>query len=167
MKSFRSLAVCLIVLMLLAVCFVPVCFAVDAAKASDAISQAERDLGSAYAAVAEAEGAGANVSALLDKLNAGGVFLSEAHSAFEIGDYGGAFSSAVACSGAVGGVVDDAARLKENAGIAHNAVLLLTAVVSGIGVGVLLVCAFIFWRFLKRWYFRRVLEMKPEGAVVQ
>lgn len=67
-KCYKKIGVCSIVAMLLVVWFVPSCFAVDAGNASDAISKAERDLSSAYATVAEAEAAGANVSLLLSKL---------------------------------------------------------------------------------------------------
>src|SRR3972149_4144133 len=86
-KGCRSFFVCLTVLMLLAIWFVPDCFAVDAVGTNDAIGQAERDLSSAYVAVAEAEDAGADVSLLLNKLEGAGGFLSAAYSAFRAGDY--------------------------------------------------------------------------------
>jgi hypothetical protein len=166
MKRCRNLFVSLIVSMLLVVWLVPTCFAADAVEASNAIGQADRSLGSAYVAVAEADMAGANVSMLLDILDSAAASLSEANLAYRVGDYESAFSSAMACSNAVGGVVDDVVRLKVNAEIAHNAEVILTAFNSGIGIGVLLVCAFFGWRFLKRWYFKRILDMKPkvEGA---
>ena len=160
-------AVCLAVLVLFVVQFVPLCFAVSFDEAGEALRMAEQDLGSAFVAVAEAEGAGADVSVLLDKLDAAGVFLSEAHSAFKVGNYESAFSFAVACSSAVEGLVGEGAHLKVDAEIAHNASLFLTLIVSGIGVGVVLVCAFFGWRFLKRRYFRRVLDMKPEVEAAQ
>src|SRR4030042_449914 len=65
-KGCRSVFVCLTVFMLLAVWFVPACFAVDAVEANAVIGQAERDLGSAYVVVAGAEGAGADASVLLN-----------------------------------------------------------------------------------------------------
>ena len=161
-KSCRSIAVCLTVSMLLAVWLVPACFAVDAVEASGAIGQAERDLGSAYAVVAEAEGAGADVSVLLNKLGSAGDFLSEAYVAFRAGDYGNASLFAMECNHAVEGVAGDAARLKADAERAHSDRLLLTATASGVGLVLLLVFGFFGWRFLKRWYSRRVLDMKPE-----
>ena len=160
-------AVCLAALVLFVVQFVPLCFAVSFDEAAEAVGRAERDSGSAFVAVAEAAGAGADVSVLLDKLDGAGVFLSEANAAFRVGDYESAFSSAVACSSAVEGVVGDAARLKVAAEVAHNASFVLTLVVSVIGVAVILVCAFFGWMFLKRRYFRRVLGMKPEVEGVQ
>ena len=161
-KSCRSVAVCLAVSMLLAVLFVPVCFAVDAVEASGAIGQAERDLGSAYVVVAEAEGAGADVSVLLDKLGGAGDFLSEAYVAFRAGDYGNASLLAMQCTHVVEGVAGDAARLKADAERAHGDRLLLTATASGVGLVLLLVFGFSGWKFLKRWYSRRVLDTKPE-----
>jgi len=154
--------VCLTVLFLFVVQFVPLCFAVSSDEAGEAVKTAEQDLSSAFMAVAETEVAGANVSVLLDKLNAAGVFLSEAHSTFSAGNYESAFSSAVACSSAVEGVVGDAARLKMDVEVASVESLFLTTAGSVIGVGLVLILGFIGWRFLKRRYFRRVLEMKPK-----
>jgi hypothetical protein len=147
--------------------FLPTCFAISKVDASTAISQAEQDLGSAYTSVFEADAAGASVSALMDKLDVAGEFVSEAHSLFNLGDYDNAFTSAQACSSAVEGVVGEAARLKVDAEITHNAGLFLSAVVSGVGVGLFLLFAFFGWRILKRWYFRRLLDMKPEAEVAK
>jgi hypothetical protein len=158
-KSCGSVAICLIVLMLLAAWFVPACFAVDAVEANAAIGQAERDLGSAYVAVAEAEGAGADVSVLLNKLEGAGDFLSEAYSAFRVGDYENASVLAMECSNAVEGVAGDAARLKTDA---ESDRLLLSSVGSSVGLVLLLVFGFLGWKLLKRRYFKRTLDMKPQ-----
>ena len=165
-KGCRIIAICLIASMLLAVCLVPACFAVDIVEASSAISQAERDLGSAYVAVAEAEGVGADVSVLLNKLGSAGDFLSKAYVALRAGDYGNASMLAMECSHAVDGVAGDAARLKADADRARNDRLPLTVTESGVGLVLLLVLGFLGWKLLKRWYFRRALDMKPqvEGA---
>jgi hypothetical protein len=155
----------IVLLFLFMVQFVPLCFAGSSDEAGEALERAEQDLGSAFAAVAEAEGAGADVSVLLDTLDIAGGFLSEAHVAFSAGNYESAFSLAVACSSAVDGVAEDAARLKVAAEIAQSASFFSTLTVSGIGVGVAIVCACFVWWFLKRRYFRRVLDMKPEVEV--
>jgi hypothetical protein len=161
-KNCRSVAVCLIVSMLLVVWFVPRCFAVDAVEANGAIGQAERDLGSAYVVVGEAESAGANVSVLLNRLGSAGDFLSEAYVALRAGEYGNASSLAAECSHSVAGIAGDAARLKADAERARSDRLLFTAGGSGVGLVLLFVFGFFGWRFLKRWYSRRVLDMKPE-----
>jgi hypothetical protein len=162
----RSVAVCLIVLMLLAVWFVPCCFAVDDVEASGAIGQAESDLGSAYVVVVEAEGAGADVSLLLSKLSSAGDFLSEAYSAFRVGDYGSASALAMQCSSAVEGVAGDAASLKTDAESARSDRLVLTVVLSSVGLVLLIGFGFLGWVSLKRRYFKQTLDMKPqvEGA---
>ena len=161
-KSCRSIAVCLTVSMLLAVWLVPACFAVDAVEANTAIGQAERDLGSAYAVVAEAEGAGADVSVLLNKLGSAGDFLSEAYAAFRTGDYADANALAMECSSAVEGVADDAARLKTDAEAARSNRLLFAVVGSSVGLVLLVVFGFLGWKLLKRRYFKQVLGMKPQ-----
>ncbi|HLE75670.1 MAG TPA: hypothetical protein VI864_06460 [Candidatus Bathyarchaeia archaeon] len=166
-KTCRSVAVCLIVSMLLTVWLVPACFAVDAAEASGTIDQTEHDLSSAFAMVAEAESAGANVSALLNKLEIAGDFLSRAYAAFGTGDYENANSLAVDCSHTLKGLANDAASLKLDAEKAQGDRLLFTAMWSGMGEVSLLVLGFLGWKFLKRRHFRRVLDMKPQVEGVQ
>ena len=153
---------CMVILFLFSVEFVSLGFAVSYDEATGSLEQAEQDLGSAFAEVAAAEVAGADVSMLLDKLEVAGVFISDAHLALKIGDYDSVFSYAVSCSNAVDGVVEDAERLRADAEIDHRARLTATMVVSGVGVGLLVVFGLYGWRLLKRWYFKRVLKMKPE-----
>jgi len=157
----------LVVLMLLAVCFVPGCFAVDAVEANFAIDQAERDLGSAYVVVAEAEDAGADVSALLSKLGGASDFLSAAHVAFRAEDYVAASELAVECSRAVEGVAEDAAYLTADAEKARSDGLIFAVAGSSVGLVLLDVFGFLGWRFLKKRYYKRVLDMKPIVESVQ
>jgi hypothetical protein len=161
-KGYGSVAVCLVLAMLLVVWLVPACFAVDAVEASSAIGQAERDLGSAYAVVAEAEDARADVSALLSKLGGAGDSLSEAYAAFRTGDYAGASALAMECSSAVKGVADDAARLKTYAEATRSNRLFFAVLGSSVGLVLLAVFGFIGWILLKQRYLRRVLDMKPQ-----
>jgi hypothetical protein len=166
MKNLRNVIVCFAVLTLTTASFLPTCFAVDATEASGAIGQAEHDLGSAFAVVAEAESAGADVSVLLNKLENADDFLTEAYIAFRAGDYGNARLFAVNCSRAVEGVADDAARFNANAETARSDRLFLTVTESGAGLVLLLVLGFFGWSFLKKRYFKRVLGMKPEVETV-
>ena len=166
MKSSRNAAICLALLALTASWFIPACFAMDASEASDAINQAEQDLGSAYTVVAEAERAGVNVSVLLNKLESAGSFLSEAYAAFGAGNYQNASLFAVDCSRAVQGVASDAARLKVDAELSRSDTLLLTTVGSCVGLILILFLGFLGWWFLKRRHFRRVLDMKPTVEAV-
>jgi hypothetical protein len=161
-ESCRSVATCLIMLMLFAILCVPGCFAVDAAEASNTITQAESDLDSAYVAVAEAEGAGADVSALLSKLGGAGDFLSAAYAAFRTGNYSGADSLAMDCSSALEGVVRDSADLKAEAEAARGNGLVFNVVISLVGLVLLGVLGFWGWKLLKQRYFKQILDMKPQ-----
>ena len=161
-RKCKNVVMRLSLLILIITQFIPACFAVSSDEASDAIKQADRDLGSAFVAVAEAEGAGADVSVFLSKLGSAGDFLSEAYVAFRARDYGNASLFAMECSNAVESVARDGARLKADAEREHSDRLLLTAAWSGVGLVLLLVLGFFGWKFLKRWYFRRILGMKPQ-----
>jgi hypothetical protein len=161
-KFLRSVAICSITLVLLGVWLVPCCFAVDAAEANAAIDQAESDLGSAYVAVVEAESVGADVFALLDTLNGAGDFLSKAYVAFRSGDYANANALAVNCGSAVEGVAEDAALLKMDAEEAYSDRFHFVVLESGVGLVLLVVIGLVGWVLLKRRYFKRALEMKPQ-----
>jgi hypothetical protein len=155
-----AVALCLLILMIAQ--FTPSCFAVSFDEASEAINQADRDLRSAFSAVAGAEVAGADVSVLLGELESAGDFLSEAFVAFRTGDYENASLFAMECRNIVEGISEDGLRLKANAESAQRNKFFLTAAGSGVGLVLLLVFGYLGWRFLKRWYFRRLLSMIPQ-----
>ena len=157
-KSF----VCFVVFILVFSWFVHVCFAVDKVAVDGALVDAENDLVSAYVAVGEAEKAGANVSELLVKLRLAGTLLGQACNTNRTGDYDEAYSFAVNCSESVDGMVDEALGLKLEAEKAYSGRLFMTGVVSGVALCVFFVLGLFGWRFLKRSYLRRVLEMKPK-----
>jgi hypothetical protein len=116
----------------------------------------------AYEATATAEAAGANIEALLAKLELAGEYLSEAQVRFKVCDYESALMFAEDCSTLVEGLADQATRLSIDAKKAEDDGLFLTAAVSGIGLALFLLLAFLGWRVLKRRYLRQVLEMQPE-----
>ncbi|MGQ9640605.1 MAG: hypothetical protein ACUVUF_00585 [Candidatus Bathycorpusculaceae bacterium] len=126
------------------------------------LAEAENALVSAYVSVADANSVGANVSQLLVKLEYAGALLAEANNAYRVGDYERAFSLAINCSDAVNNVVQDALTLKSKAEEAHGQKMLFTAGVSSACLSVLFVLSLFGWRFLKKAYLKRVLEMKPE-----
>jgi hypothetical protein len=166
-RKYRDAFVCVFMLLIMVIWFVPVCFAVDGSEASNAIDHAERDLNTAYAEVAEADSAGADVSALLNKLNSAGIYLSEANAAFNAGDYESAIALAGNCSNAVSGVAGEAANLGSSTEVAHFNAVLSAVVVSIFGVIIVAVLGFIGWRFLKRRYFREFLDKRPKVNNVQ
>ena len=126
------------------------------------LQMAELRLNSAFAAVTKAQDAGADVGVLLEDLGVAGDFLAEAHLAFRSGDYDSASSLAASCETSVGGVVAEADRLGANAENAQTDSLILTGLFSGIGLTLLLVFGVIGWIILKKRFFDKVLEMKPE-----
>jgi hypothetical protein len=155
----------LMVSFLFLVTTLPLCLATDFDEADEAVRKAERDLGLAFVAVADAEEAGADVNELIFKLNEAGVLLSEAYYAFDAEDYEHAVSSARSASGVVTGVINDAATLKGFAEKSGNDVLIYSALGSGVGVVILLIFARFGWRYLNRRFSRRVSDMKPEGSM--
>lgn len=159
-KNFKVFVFCLF-LFLVVIQFVPSCSAVLSDDAADAISQAEHDLGSAFSAVSVAESAGANVSVLLTRLNVAGDLLSDAFVAFESGDYENARRLAVESSQGLEGIVVDADRLRVGAGSVNVNDRLLTFFISSIGLVLVVVLGLLGWKFLKKWYFRRIFSSKP------
>jgi hypothetical protein len=163
---FRKCSICLAIIVLFAFCFVPVGLAIGSNEADDALGRAEVDLGSAFAAVADAERAGANVTAFVGRLNYADGFLAEGYAAYRSANYESAISIAASCSSATEGIVDDAAYLKASAERARSDTALMTAVISGVGLTIFFILAFLGWRILKKFYSKRVLEFKPivEGS---
>src|SRR3972149_3365077 len=98
MTGFRTLGLVFAVSVLMISVTVHACFAVDEVEARGLMSQAEHDLVSAYAAVAAAKAAGANVSTLIGKLDEAGGLLARASGLLGVGDYGNASLFAVQCS---------------------------------------------------------------------
>ena len=138
----------------------PASSAINSDEAADAISHAEQDLGSAYSAVADAEKVGVDVSELQANLSVSGDFLSEAHMAFEIGDYENARLLAIESSSGLDGVALDATHLKGEAEDAHDRLVFLTVFGSSIGLVLLTIFGLLGWRFLKRRYFGRDFHAK-------
>jgi hypothetical protein len=152
----------IVLLFLLAISqLIPIGLAVNSDEASEAIGQADRNLGSAYVAVVEAERAGANTSSLLTKLQLAENLLSEANIAFRIGDYNKSSSFAVECTQAINGVAEEGARLKLDAERDQVNNFILIAVLSVVGVVLVLILGLLGWQYIKRVYFKRILSTKP------
>jgi hypothetical protein len=154
----RGAAVCVMVLLVMVVWLVPACFAVDASEAGKAVGHAEQDLNAAYVKVAEADSAGADVSVLLNELNSAGTYLSRANAAFKAGDYENASVLATDCSNTVKGVANEATNLQSYAEGAHSNMILSAVFVSVFGVVFVIILGFIGWGFLRRRYFRGILD---------
>lgn len=126
------------------------------------IDEVEVAVGSAYAAVLEAEQAGADVSGLLTSLNDASELLTEAHTAYRLGDLDEASRLADLCSELVEAVASEAEQLRLDALAVQTRGVWLTVIGSTVGVVFIVLGGFWGWRVFKRRYTQRVLKMKPE-----
>jgi hypothetical protein len=146
---------CLALSFLLIAQLVSLCYAADFDEADDAVETAERNVASAFIAVAIAEDAGADVSGLKVKLDSAGSFLSEAHFALSVQDYDAAVAASEAANSVVEGLANDAAGLSTMAEESMHDWMLYMLVGSGVSVASVVVCAFFGWKLLKRRYSKR------------
>ena len=163
MPGLRIIAVLFVLFSLVSSVFVAGTQALDVEEvALSAIESAELAVDVAYEAVLEAEGAGANVSGLLDELNDGAEALSKAYISNRVGNFDDAIYFANLCYDLVAGIEAEANELREVAVIDGNQRLILTSFGSVLAVVCICCGGFFGWRFFKSRYHRRVLEMKPE-----
>jgi len=111
--------------------------------------------------VSEAEGAGANVSAVLVGLGWAGGNLTLAEGAFQSGDYAGAVAAADVCSALAGAAAGEADGLRVNA-VAAAGLWWQTVAFSVVGACAFGVVLVLLWRWFRRVYGRRVLAARPE-----
>jgi hypothetical protein len=128
------------------------------------ISAAEDALQRAFVAVLDAENAGANVSALLFKLNVAGENLTDAEMAYKSGSPIEAVSKAEECSALANGVIDEASALKNSALADARRSEWQTFTLSGVGAFVILIVLACVWVIFKRSYDGKLLGMRPEAG---
>jgi len=162
MKSCQVLILFLCALTL-TTALVSLCFAADAVEATGKIDDAESNLNSAFEAVYQAQNAGADIRDLVVRLGTAGDLLSKAYAEFRVGDYESAATLATDCSHTVEGIASEAIELRAKTEIEKSDRMLLTFAGSGIGLAFLLVSGITGWRFLKKRYWKRVYEMRPEA----
>lgn len=141
---------------------VPNVFAVSSDDAQVAISRAESKMSLVYKSVLETENAGANVSSLLVKLNNGSALLSKAQVQYRIGNFSEAISFANQCYDSLNGIETEANDLRDTAAVLRKQGMLISAVGSVFAISAVLYGSIFGWRFFKKKYSKRVLEMKPE-----
>ena len=161
-RNLHSISL-LLFLFLIVIQLLPACSGFNFDEATDAINQAEQDLGSAYSAVADAEKVGVDVTELQAKLSVSGDFLSEANIAFSIGDYENARLLAIESSRGLEEVGSNATRLRGEAETAHSNLMFLTVFGSSIGLFLVIVFGLLGWRFLKKSYLQRDFYGKPNS----
>jgi len=121
-----------------------------------ALTEAEEALVSVHEAVLEAEQAGANVSALLDKSNLASEYLAEAYVWYRLGVFENANRFAGLCSDVIGGVRSEAFELRDEAKRLSEADFVVNIIRSVVGVSVVLVSCYIIWLVFRRRYHKRV-----------
>jgi len=163
-SGLRAVAVLFVLFALVSSIFVPCIKGSGVKDAASAIANAESAVNSAYDAVLEAEGAGANVSGLLNKLNDGAEALSKAYMSNRVGDFDNAIYFADLCCDLVEDIEAEANELRDVATVDSNQRFLLTSFGSGLALVCISCGGFFGWRFFKNRYHRRVLKMKPEVA---
>ena len=131
---------------------------------SSRISAAEGALQRAFVAVLDAENVGANVSALLAKLDVAGKNLTEAEMAYKGGSLVDAVSKAEQCSVLANGVIDEALALKNSAFADARRAVWQIFVFSGVGAFVILIVLALVWIMFKRSYNGKLLGMRPEAG---
>ena len=137
----------------------PFCaFAVDEADAGSAIAVAEERIVVCYRAVAGADAAGADTSALLAVLNEAGLLLSKARAnltyglAYNMSEFDSAFDFAVQSQEKLNGLEAEADVLRENA-MQQGYLDYMVYVVGSVVGAVVVVCGgFVVWFLLKRRY---------------
>ncbi len=162
MSTSKLLVFSIVFVLLLSLSVVCASAANGAETAAAAIDRAQDAVVGAYAAVLDAEHAGANVTDLLAQLNAAGVLLAEAQVAYRLADFDEAERLAVLCSAVVAGVrgaADDLRFAAHGARVTGMWVALVGSLVGVFAVGVGSVWV---WRVFKRRYYRRALEKTPE-----
>jgi hypothetical protein len=125
-------------------------FAVDEAEAGAAVADAEERVVVCYRAVADADGAGANVTGLLGVLDEAGLLLSRADLAFMAGDFDSAFDFAVESQEALDGFVVEADALRDDAIQQRSWDFMVNVVGSVVGAAVVVFGSYIVWLWLKR-----------------
>jgi len=164
MSALRLVAVLLALSAFASTLFMFKTFALSEDVAASAIEEAEGVMASSYRAVLEAEGAGANVSGLLARMNEAGELLAQAQVSYRLGDFDGAARSADLCGEIGEGVMVEALGLRDLAVLEAGQRFRWTMMGSMLGVVIVVGASFLGWRIFKLRYCRRVLGMKPEVA---
>jgi len=125
------------------------------------LAEAENAVLEAFLAVHSAQDQGGNVTDLVVRLNAAGELLAAANIAFRSGDYYNASLLADECMVEVDGIVNDAVALKSEVESAGIDMMNLSILAASVGLSVLFVAGLLGWRFLKGFYLRRSLRMRP------
>lgn len=124
----------------------------DQTDAAAAIASAKEQILTCYQAAKDAEGAGANITALVAVLNDAGTLLSRADFAYSISDFDTARNLAVQSQSTLDNFVSEANTLKETATQQRNNDFLINVVGSLVGAFAVVGAGVATWIFLRRKY---------------
>ncbi len=130
--------------------------------AATRISEAKSAMASAFEAVLEAENVGVNISDFQERLNHFGSLLASAEMLYRNGNYSGAVYYAGSVSGGCEGMKNEAVNLANYVAAERGQMVLWTVGVSALGFFGVLIGGFLGWGYVKKWYVKELLEMKPE-----
>jgi len=131
---------------------------------SSSIGQAEAAIRKAFNSTVYAEGAGANVSSLIARLNEAGDLLTRAEVAYGNGDLSQAEDLAGQSLTAANSVRDDALTMRDSASAATRSLVSLSVVSWAFAFPVFILFLGIVWSLFKRFYSRRLMKSRPEVA---
>ncbi len=126
------------------------------------VDEADDALQKAFTRVLEAENGGANVSDLVAELNDAGGLLAKARVSYLNGNLSEAAGEAELAFSMAKTIEADAASLRGFALADGQGALWQALMFSTVGAAVFLVVSFLVWRWFKRVYARRLLDMRPE-----
>ncbi len=133
--------------------------------ARSVVEMAGESLESAYLSVVEAERSGGDVSELVSYLRVAVGHLSEAERALEMGDYDGASLLADKADEAAKDILLIASRLGDFS-IMQGRIAFGYRLLVSFGVFmVIMIYGFLGWKTFRGYYFRRLMELKPEVSV--
>ncbi|MCX8154184.1 MAG: hypothetical protein N3E52_07105, partial [Candidatus Bathyarchaeota archaeon] len=145
----RKKLVTLSILLLAFSAFLPmVC--VDQANAASVIASAKNQVVACYQAAAEAESAGANITALVTILNNASALISRAEYAYSTGDFDAARDFAVQSQSLLSNFVAEANVLKETAVVQRTQDFWINIVGSAVGALAVLGVGSAVWVILRR-----------------
>ena len=150
MDCFRRFLVTTAILFCLFVSFTHCVLGFRVDNATLEITQAEEVLVTAYYDVLDAEQSGANVSLLVDKLNLGSKYLSEAYVSYRLGEYEDSIRLADQSVGVVKNLEDEAADLKFEAEEASKNNFIIRSFGSSISVVIVIIVGFLVWRVFRQ-----------------
>lgn len=122
------------------------------ADAETVIATAEESIVVCYQAVADADKAGANTTALVVKLNEAGELLSKAKLAIKVDDFDSALSLALLSQEKLNDFVGEANALKEKALGERYRDFIVNSIGSLVGAIAVVLGSFVAWSFLRRKY---------------